>query len=384
MAFEVTLTAREQRLLDEARRFVAEEVAPQAAEWERRRVYPRETLGKAAALGFAGLLAPQGRGGLGVSMTATARILEELATGCMAFTFALTVHANLVANIARNGSERQRAALLPDLLAGRRIGAFLLTEPGMGSDAQAVACRAVPDGDGWRLNGEKAWISNAAGADVLSVYAQAEPEIGWRGIMCFLVEADREGVTRLEPYALAGSHPLGTGGFRFEDVRLRPGDVLLAKEAAFRAAMGGIDTARIFVGALSVGMMRDALERALAYTATRPAFGQKVADFQGVQWLLADVATDLEASRLLTYAAAAAVDEGREATMAAAHAKKFATRAALRRIADCMQAMGANGYRLDEPVARHFANAKMAQYIDGTTEIQNVVIARGLRRSAET
>lgn len=378
MNFEADLSERETEILAVARRFAADEIAPRAAVWERDRIYPNDIQQRAAEAGLTGLLVPETEGGKGLSLTGACAVYEALAGACMAFTFGLIVHENLMGNIARNGTDRQRQTLLADMLACRRIGTFLLTEPGVGSDAAAVQCRAVPDGDGWRLEGEKAWISSAAHADVLSVYAQADPEKGWRGIMGFLIEADRPGVSRVGPYDMAGGHALGTGGFRFGNVRLTADDVLLPQEKAFRAAMTGIDAARVFVGAMSCGMMRAGLDRAVDYVRQRPAFGQTVADFQGVQWMLADVETDLEASRLLTWRAAALIDAGRDATRAAAHAKKFATRAALARLAECMQVMGANGFRLEEPAARHLACAKMSQYMDGATEIQNVVLSRAL------
>ena len=377
MAFEPELTARERELAETARRFAAEEVAPRAAVWERDRVYPNDVQRMAAEAGLTGLMVPHDMGGQGASLTGACAVFEALASACMPFTFSLIVHDNLMGSIARNGTDAQRE-LLPAMLGCERIGTFLLTEPGAGSDAAAIACRAVPDGGGWRLEGEKAWISSAAHADILSVYAQSDSDKGWRGIMGFLIDAGREGVSRVGPYDLAGGHALGAGGFRFEGVRLTASDVMLPQEKAFRAAMSGIDAARIFVGAMCVGMMRAGLERAVDYVKQRPAFGGRVGDFQGIQWMLADVETDLEASRLLTYRAAALVDAGEDATRAAAHAKKFATRAALQRLADCMQVMGANGFRLEEPAARHLASAKMAHYMDGATEIQNVVLSRAL------
>ncbi|MDF1720156.1 MAG: acyl-CoA dehydrogenase family protein [Minwuia sp.] len=381
MCFDVSLTVQEQELVDIAQDFTAAEITPNAGDWEHDRTYPRDTQMAAAARGLGGVLVPKADGGQGVSYTAACRIFEELANGCMAFTFSMVVHNNFAMSLAANGSALLKDKFLADLIACRRIGAFLLTEPGMGSDAQAVACMARPDNDGWVLDGEKAWISSASHAGVLSIYAQTDPSKGWRGIMCFMIEAEREGVHRVGPYAMAGGHALGTGGFRFEGVRLTRDDVLLEQEAAFKGAMGGIDSARFFVGAMCTGMVSAALERSLEYVAARPAFGQKVADFQGIQWMLADVATDLEAMRLLTYSAADTWDRGGNASMAAAHAKKFATRAALTRLTDCMQVMGANGFMIDEVAARHFASAKMCQFMDGTTEIQNVVISRGLLRN---
>ena len=376
------LTAEEARSVAVARDFAAEVVAPSADGWEAERCQPVEAIRAAAAAGLAGLLVPADQGGAGLRVAATARVMEELAAACMAFAFALVVHNNLAGAIARLGSPAQRARYLPDMLAGRRIGAFLLTEPGAGSDAAAIATRATRDGGGWRISGQKAWISNAAHAEILSVYAQTEPGAGARGIACFLVEADRPGVTREPAYRLLGGHALGTGGFRFEGCPASDDDLLLPPGEGFRGAMAGIDTARVVVGAMCCGMLRAGLDAALDYTAARSAFGRPLAEFQGLQWMLADAATDLEAARLLTWRAAALLDAGSDATLAAAHAKKFATRAALARLADCMQAMGAAGLRADadRPLARHLASAKIAQYLDGTTEIQNLVIARGLWR----
>ncbi len=283
MSFDISLTAREQELVDLTREFTATQIMPNAGTWEHERIYPRDTQRAAAELGLGGVLVPTDDGGEGVSYTGACRIFEELAAGCMAFTFSMVVHNNFARSLATNGSALLKQKFLPDLIACRRIGAFLLTEPGMGSDAQAVACMARPDGDGWVLDGEKAWISSASHAGVLSIYAQTDPAKGWRGIMCFMIEAERAGVHRVGPYAMAGGHALGTGGFRFEGVRLTRDDVLLEQEDAFKGAMGGIDSARFFVGAMCTGMVKSALSRSLEYVAARPAFGQTVGDFQGIQ-----------------------------------------------------------------------------------------------------
>ncbi len=376
------LTAEESRIVEVARGFARDVVAPNAAAWEEARTMPREALSQAAELGLTGLLVPPELGGSGIGVTAMARVMEELSAACMAFTFSLVVHNNLARNIANNGTDEQKQRCLPDMLTAKRIGAFLLTELKGGSDAAAIATRAERTGDGWRISGEKGWISNAAEADILSVYAQTDPAQGWRGIACFLVEASRPGVTRERPYSVMGGHALGTGGFRFDGCPATDADILLPPERAFKGAMSGIDTARLNVAAMCCGMLRAGLDCALDYTANRRAFGQATSEFQGLQWMLADVATDLEAARLLAYRAAGLLDDGADATLAAAHAKKFATRVALARLGDCMQTMGAAGFRAEYPLGRHMASAKMAQYLDGTSEIQNVVISRQLWRDA--
>ncbi len=377
------LKPEEMAAIDRARTFAAEIIAPNAAGWERDRRYPREAFKAAGEAGLCGLLVEREQGGVGLGAVAMARIMEELAAVDFVFTFSLTVHNNLAGNISRNGTPEQRERYLPAMIAGDLLGAFLLTEEKGGSDAAAIACAAQRDGNDWVLNGAKAWVSNAASADLLSVYAQIDPSQGWRGIACFLIEAKTPGVLRDEAYAILGGHALGTGGFRFEDCRVGDDAVLLPAGQAFKAAMGGIDIARINVAAMCAGMLRSGLETAVTATAQKTAFGKKLSEMQGLQWQLADVATDTHAARLMAYDAAATMDRGGDATLAAAHAKKFATRVALTGMSQCMQALGADGLRQDTALPRHLAAAKIAQYLDGTTEIQNVVIARQMWPDAD-
>ena len=375
------VSKREAAAVEAARAFAREVIEPNAVGWDEAGRVPAEAFREAAERGLCGLTVPEALGGRGLAMPAMALAVEAFASACMASAFSLVVHNNLARNLSRNGSAAQQARWLPQLVGGERIGAFLLTEPTGGSDAAAIATTARRDGDGWRLDGEKAWVSNGATADFLSVYAQTEPAAGWRGIACFLVEADAPGVVREPAYRLLGGHALGAGGFRFDGCRVDADAVLLGPGDGFKAAMAGIDFARVNVAAMCCGMLGRSLDTALAFAARRRSFGKATLEHQGLQWLLADVATDLEAARLLTARAAALLDGGGDGhTLAAAHAKKFATRAAFARIGDCMQAMGAPGLMAEHPLARHLACAKMAQYLDGTTEIQNVVIGRAIAR----
>lgn len=374
------LQPHEEKLVATARDFARQVVGPQAAAWERERRVPRETLGEAAQAGLAGLLVPAAWGGSDVSYTAMARIKEELSRACMAFAFSLVCHNNLAGNIARNGTDAQRERYLRPMVRGERIGAFLLTEPGAGSDAAAISTRAEPTTDGWRLNGTKAWVTNGVIGDVLSVYAQSDPSQGWRGVVCLLVDAETPGVTREAGYGLLSGHAMGVSDVTLRDCHVGAGQLLLGAQAAFRGAMAGINIARANVAAMCCGMLAAGLERALEHTAERRAFGQSIAGFQGVQWQLADVATDLEAARLLAYQATRAIDAGETGALEAAHAKKFATRVTLSGLVDCMQVMGANGFRSEEVLGRHLGFAKLTQWMDGATEIQNVVISRELLR----
>ena len=364
-------------VLDRALGFGAQVIEPSAAAWETGGL-PREYFQRAAESGLCGLLVPSGAGGANLSVRHFAEVVTVLARHCMAATFALVVHNNLAAAIAAHAAPELRERFLPDMLAGRRIGAFLLTEAEVGSDAQAVRTSARREGGRWILSGSKAWITNSAEADTLCVFAQTELGSGGRGIAAFLVDAHLPGVRRLGSEEILGGNTLGAGRIAFEACAVAESSMLHPPGAAFRRALGGINLARIAVAGMCCGMLERALAEAIGYSRERAAFGQRIADFQGVQWILADAATDLEAARGLLAKAAAAADSDIDTTLPAAHAKKFATRIAFSRISDCMQLMGAAGLSRAYPLARHLAAAKIAQYLDGATEIQNVVIARAL------
>ncbi len=354
-----------------AREFVAE----RSETWESERRFAHEAFESAAANGFTGLLVPTADGGAELSQFGLARVLEEIAAVDLAVAFSLVCHNNLANSVSKLAPPEMRETALPELVSGKKIGAFLLTEPEAGSDAAAITVSAQRDGDSWVLNGSKAWVTNGTAAQLLSVYAQTDQALGHRGIAVFLVDTTAtDGVVRQPGYQLVGAHAMGTNGFEFEDCVVTDAELFVPAGEGFAAAMAGIDIARVLVSAMCCGMLRTALETAVNYVRQRQAFGDRVADFQGVRFLLADVATDLEAARLLAYRAAAPGTT----SVAAAHAKKFATRVAERRISDCMQVMGAIGARRDHPLPRHLSAARLTHYLDGATEIQNVVISRSL------
>lgn len=372
-----SVSGREAELVERACAFARDEVAPHAVRWERERRACDETLRQAVRAGFAGLLLAERAGGFGVSVATAARVFEELAAVHLPFAFSLVVQANVVRALGRLGTEAQRRRWLPGLLTGETIGAFCLTEPGAGSDAAAITTRATRDGGGWRVQGEKAWVTNGVFADVATVYAQSDPDRGARGVVAVLVDLRAAGVERVPSPMLLGGHAMGVSGLRLDTVV--EGDGLLAPAGeGFKAAMGGIDLARVLLSAMCCGMLRASLDEAVAYAGARRAFGRLIAEFQGLQWSLADVATELAAARALTHEAARALDSGADGVTLAAHAKKFATRVALTGVTACMRAMGAVALREDSALARHLASAQIAEYLDGTTGIQNVVIARRL------
>ena len=377
-----TFTPEEHSVIDTARAFAADVIAPNAGTWEQARQLPREVVKQSADAGLGGLLVPGDMGGKGLSFAAMAKVMEELAYADFATAFALVVHNNFCRSLAANGTSDQLERYLAPSIAGEMIGSFLLTEPQSGSDAANLRTTAAADGDDWVISGNKAWVTNADKTDIMAVYLQTDASQGWRGIACVLVERDTPGVEPNAPYDLLGAHAMAAGTVAFNEVRVPQSRTMLAPGAGFKAAMGGIDVARTVVAAMCAGMLRCGLDTAYPFALNREAFGRKIADFQGVQWQLADVATDLHAASLMAYDAARAIDEGKDVPLAAAHAKKFATRAAMSGLTQCMQAMGADGLKQVHPLARHLAGAKAAQYMDGTTEIQNVVIfARACGRS---
>jgi alkylation response protein AidB-like acyl-CoA dehydrogenase len=372
------LTAEERAVVARAREFAEAHVAPSASRWEWERHYPWETIKAACAAGLHTIELARQHGGLGLSFSCKLRAFEEIAKHDFAFAFALINHHNAVTRFARDGQPAQVARLLPRMIAGEVIGCAGLSEPGIGSDFGALEMSARRAEGGWILNGAKAWITNAAVAGLSVAYAQTDRSKGYRGIACFAIEADRPGFDRDKPFELHGGHAIGVGGFRLVDYFAPDEAVLKPPGEGFKAALAGINGARAYVAAMCCGMLQASLETAVRYTQQRNTFGRSVIEHQGVRWKLVDAATDLEAARLLAYRAARLIDEGADAVLPAAHAKKFATEMALRRIADCIQAMGANGLRAEYPLARHLACAKIAAYTDGSIEMMNERIGIGL------
>ncbi len=375
---DAELVPEHQAVVDRAAAWANDLLAPRAETFERERRFATEAFESAAAHGLTGLLVPTVDGGAGLNTLGLARVLEHVAAIDWAVAFVLVCHNNLAGAVSRLASPQLRAERLPQLVGGDKVGAFLFTEPDAGSDPATMTTSAKPHGGGWLIDGTKAWVTNGTHAGLLSVYAQTDTAAGHRGIATFLIDADNPGVQRGEPYEMFGGHAAGVNDVRLDNCAV-PGDHLFVPVGeGFRAAMAGIDIARVLVSAMCSGMLARALRVAVDYVKHRIAFGKRVADLQGLRFMLADVATDFVAARLLAYRAARLLAEGEPATQTAAHAKKFATRVTEAGIATCMQVMGANGAKRDYGLARQLAAARLTHYIDGTTEIQNVVISRAL------
>jgi len=364
-------------LIETAKSFAADVIRPNAAAWEAGRKMPREALKQAAKVGLTYLDAP-GPDTPQISFACKLMVLEALSEEDMGFAFSLTNTQGIASRIATTGTESQKQRFLGDLQSTERLGATCLSEPGAGSDFAGITTTAVKGDGGWHLNGEKGWITNAAEADVFVVYAQSDGAKGWRGIGSFLVDGRQCGFERGEPYGLLGGHVIGVGGFKLENYFVPDEDVIALPGDAFKAAMASVNHARTYVAGMTNAMVAASLRHALEYGAVRQAFGRPVIDNQGVKWSLVDVANQLEASRLLTYRAAKMIDAGEDAMLPAAHAKKFAGDYGVPAIAACIQAMGAAGMRSDVPLSRHLNCAKLACYMDGSTEMMNERLGKGL------
>lgn len=369
-------------LVRRSREFANEHVAPFATQWELDRRVPIATFGIAGRHGLTLMLQPEeGLDSPAPSYLGVARAAEELGAGCLTIALPLMAQNYVAWAIARHGTPEARSDLLPKMRAGHLFGGFCLTEPGVGSDAASLTTTAHRIGGRWRISGEKAWVLLGTQARFFIVFAKAKGPEETNSVGLFLVRADLPGVEIGAPYAMVGGHALGCNSVRFTDVEVNDEDTLLPPGRAFSFAFDAIDFARLYVAAAACGMLRAGLDEALEYTSRRKAFGQRIIDFQGPQWMLADVATHLLASRALVDEAVSCVGDRSRLTPAVAHAKKFATQVALPGLAACAQLLGANGLLASNASGRHFQCAKIAQYLDGSTEIQNVVIARSLLRA---
>ncbi|MBN8492412.1 MAG: acyl-CoA/acyl-ACP dehydrogenase [Burkholderiales bacterium] len=367
-------------LLQRAEAFAREVVAPAAPRWEAERRIGLEALQAAAYLGLTGIEVPVAWGGLGLGYGSKARVAERLAAADFGFTMSLLNTHNVAAKLARD-APALAGRYLPDLLSGQRLGCTALTEPGAGSDFGAIRTQAVRTPQGWRLDGAKAWITNAARADVIVLYAQTEAGSGGRGIACFLIDGTRPGFVREPAYQLSGQHAIGAGGFRLDGYLASDDELLHPPGQAFKAALRSINGARVYIAAMCNGMVGEALRIAQAYGAQRQAFGQPLAGHQGWRWRRAEAATELQAARLLVAQAAEQVESGADAQLLSAQAKLFATRMAERQLPALAQAMGAEGLREVHPFGRHQAGARVASFVDGSSEMLLERIA-ALQRAA--
>ncbi len=363
---------------DTTRRFADEVIRPAAGELDRDERFPGEIYARMAELGLFGICAPAEHGGAGLDVYAYALVMEELSRGYASVADQCGLVELIATLLVRHASEAQRAAYLADVLATRRKVAYCITEAEAGSDVSAIRSTARRDGTGWRLSGSKLWIHNAPIADLGFVLARTDPAAGHRGMSIFVVDLHAAGVERGPPEHKMGQRASPVGALGFSDVRL-PADALLGEEGrGFHIMMSVLEKGRVGIAALAVGIAQAGLEAALDHAGARRQFGAPVIDNQGLQWLLADMYTDIAAARALVHRAAVMLDRGEPANAACSMAKCRAADVAVRQSANAVQVFGGSGYVRGCEVERLYRDAKICQIYEGTNQIQRTVIAREL------
>jgi alkylation response protein AidB-like acyl-CoA dehydrogenase len=376
MDFELSDEQREIQAL--ARDVAAAEIEPHAAEWDREHRFPTELYGKLAELGLMGVCVPEELGGAGADFVSYILVLEELSRADAGVGVTVAVHTSACTlPILAFGTDEQRSRFVPPLARGETIGAFALTEPGSGSDAGALRTRAEAEGDGWRIEGAKQWITNGSHAGTFLTFARTDAaQPGARGVSAFLLDAEHVRVTREEEKL--GLNSSSTADLVVEGAQVGRDRLLHEEGKGFAVAMSTLDGGRIGIAAQAVGIAQAAYDVAREYAKERRTFGKAIAEHQAIQWKLADMSTEIDAARLLVLRAAWLKDRGEPVTEAGAKAKLFASETARRQTAEAIQILGGYGYTKEFPVERYYRDAKITEIYEGTSEIQRLVIARSI------
>jgi alkylation response protein AidB-like acyl-CoA dehydrogenase len=381
-------TATEQlQVVELAREFAREKIEPFAAEWDRTKHFPRDVIDQMGKLGFLGMCAPEEYDGMGLDSVTYLMALEEIAAADASIAVSMGIHNAIPTTmLVKHGTPAQRERWLKPMARGETLAGFALSEADAGSDAASLAAQAVRDDDSWVLNGAKAWASNAGTADVMMIMVRTDApgaRRGAKGISTFIVPTDAKGYRAGKPEDKMGLRASNTASIALDDLHL-PAEALLGEEGmGFVYAMEGLDAGRLGIGAQAVGIARRALEHSLKYCAERRQFDKPIAEFQAVQFKLADMATRTEAARALAHRAAARKDSGEDVTAFASMAKLFASETAMWVTTQAIQLFGGYGYMRDFPVEKLFRDAKVTEIYEGTSEIQRIVIARALAHGPE-
>jgi alkylation response protein AidB-like acyl-CoA dehydrogenase len=366
------------------RDFARERIEPHAAEWDREHRFPRELFGELAELGLMGVCVPEEYGGAGADFLSYILVLEELSRADAGVGVTVAVHTSACTlPILSFGTDEQKSRFVPPLAQGEYLGAFALTEAESGSDAGSLRTRAEPDGDGWRLTGAKQWITNAEHAGTILLFARTDATTaGPRGISAFLLDRNEIRVTRTEEKL--GLNSSVTNDIVVDGAHVGRDRLLHEENRGFTVAMSTLDGGRIGIAAQALGIAQAAYDVARDYAKERRAFGQRIADFQAIQWKLADMSTEIDAARLLVYRAAWRKTQGLPHTEEGAKAKLYASEMARRQTAEAIQILGGYGYTKEFPVERYYRDAKITEIYEGTSEIQRLVIARQILESTRT
>ena len=376
MDFQLTDDQREIQAL--ARDFARAEIEPNAADWDRAHGFPRELIAKLAELGFMGVCIPDEYGGAGADFLSYILVLEELSRGDAGVGVTVAVHTSAVTlPILNFGTDEQRSRFVPPLARGEAVGAFALTEPDAGSDAGSLRTSATRNGEGWTISGAKQWITNGAFGGTVLLFARTDPDTpGAKGVSAFILDGSAVTVTREEEKL--GLNSSSTVDLVIEDVPADRDRLLHEEGKGFSVAMATLDGGRIGIAAQALGIAQAAYDVAREYALERRQFGKRIGEFQAIQWKLADMATELDAARLLVYRAAWLKQQGRPHSEEGAKAKLFASEMARRQTAEAIQILGGYGYTKEFPVERYYRDAKITEIYEGTSEIQRLVIARSI------
>ena len=375
---DFALTEEQEELRRVAREFAQNEIAPVAMRFDKTGEFPWEIYRKAYDIGLLNTSVPTAYGGGGLSAIECCLIVEELGAACAGITTSIMVNDLALMPILVGGSEEQQRAFVTPFCSRFNMGAFCLSEPGAGSDVASLSTTAKRDGDSYILNGTKTFITNGSVASLYTVFATRDKSLRHQGIAGFIVPAETPGISHGKKFEKMGQRASDTAEVIFEDVRVPRANLLGREDAGFRIAMVTLDRTRPMIAAMSVGLARAAMEAAVQYAKERITFGTPIGHHQAVQLLLADMAKDIEAARLLTWQCAWLIDQGHRATKESSLAKCFATDTAMRVTTDAVQVFGGYGYMKDLPLEKYMRDAKLMQIYEGTNQIQRLVIARHL------
>ncbi len=369
----------QQMVRDLARKIAEERILPERARLDEAEEYPKEIMKTLSDSDMLGIYVPEEYGGMGGGCMELSIAIEELSRVCGGVAVCYAANALGAYPVLLHGTEEQKKKYLPQLASGKMLAAFGLTEPNVGSDAGSVETTAIRDGDTYVINGTKQWITNASEAHLFTIIASTNRERGARGISAFIVERDTPGFTIGKKEKKLGIRCSPTCELHFEDCKVARENVLYKENRGFRVTMDTFDKSRPGIGAQAVGIAQGALDEAVAFAKNRVQFGQRISSFQAIQHMLADMATQIEAARLLVYHAARAVDsDAKDASKLAAMAKVFASDVAMKVTVDAIQVCGGTGYMRDYPVEKYMRDAKITQIYEGTNQIQRTIIALAL------
>ena len=373
---DFSLNEDQRAIQDMARNFTADQITPNAEAWDEEKVWPTNVAHAAGELGFGSIYVSEDAGGCGLSRVDSVLVFEQLSQGCPSTAAMISIHNMSAWMIDEYGNDDQRTRFVTDLVTFDKMASYCLTEPGAGSDAASLKTKAVRDGDNYILNGAKAFISGGGTSDIYVVMARTS-DAGARGISCFVVEKGTPGLSFGAQEKKLGWHSQPTCAVMFDGCRIPASNLVGAEGQGFKIAMAGLDGGRLNIGACSIGGAQRALDEAVAYTKDRKQFGKAIADFQATQFKLADMATELEAARLLLYAAAQKVsNKAPDAAASAAMAKRLATDTGFDVVNAALQLHGGYGYLQDYPIERILRDLRVHQILEGTNEIMRVVISR--------